>query len=184
MPVVSRAGKPDSIARMAAATRIRDYDAKDAPEIAHLFYETVREVNRAVYSSEQVRAWAPEVPDPAAWHARMSGRRTLVAEEDGEVVAFAELEGDGHLDMLYCRQDAVRRGVGSRLYGAVEERARQQGLKRIFTEASITARPFFERHGFRIVRERTVVVRGVEMTNFSMEKFLHLSDREGEQGAL
>jgi putative acetyltransferase len=86
--------------------------------------------------------------------------------------------------MLYCRKDAVRRGVGSRLYGAVEERARQWGLKRIFTEASITARPFFERHGFRIVRERTVVVRGVEMTNFAMEKSLHPSRREGEQGAL
>lgn len=45
--------------------------------------------------------------DPEEWHTCMAGRRTLVAEEDAEVVGFAELEGDGHLDMLYLRKDAV-----------------------------------------------------------------------------
>jgi hypothetical protein len=34
----------------------------------------------------------------------------------------------------------------------------------------VTARPFFERNGFRVVREQRVSCRGVEMTNFAMEK--------------
>src|ERR671917_2531320 len=127
------------MARVDETTRIRDYDAGDAPEIARLFYETVRTVNRADYSDEQVEAWAPSVPDPGEWHTRMAGRRTLVAEEGGEVVGFAELESDGRLDMLYLRKDAVGRGVGGRLYRAVEREARGRGLERIFTEASITA---------------------------------------------
>lgn len=152
--------------------RIRNYEAGDAPEIVRLFFETVRSVNRADYSEEQVEAWAPGVPDPQVWHSRMVGRRTLVAEEGGEVAGFAELEGDGHLDMLFVRGDAVGRGVGRRLYEAVEREARGQGLERIFTEASITARPFFERRGFRVVREQTVSRRGVELTNFVMEKDL------------
>lgn len=156
----------------AEEVRIRYYGAEDAAAIAHLFYETVRSVNRADYSQEQVEAWAPEVPEPEAWHARLYGRRTLVAEQGGEVVGFAELEGDGHLDMLYCRKDAVGRGVGSRLYRAIEQAARECGLGRVFTEASISARPFFKRHGFRTIRERTVLRRGVEMTNFAMEKLL------------
>jgi putative acetyltransferase len=167
---------------VAETTRIRDYGVGDAPEIARLFYETVRSVNRAAYSDEQVEAWAPDVPDPEEWHARMASRRTLVAEEGGKVVGFAELEGDGHLDMLYLRKDAVRRGVGRRLYRMVEQEARALGLGRIFTEASITARPFFERHGFRVVREQTVTVRGVPMTNFAMEKPLPPPDVEREQG--
>lgn len=153
-------------------TQIRDYRTADAPEIARLFYETVRSVNRADYSEEQVRAWAPHVTDPEEWHTRAAGRRTLVAEEGGEVVGFVELEGDGHLDRFYVRKDAVGRGVGRRLYEAVEREARALGLGRIFTEASITARPFFERQGFRVVRRRTVTVRGVSMTNFAMEKSL------------
>ena len=151
---------------------IRDYEAGDAPEIVRLFFETVRSVTRANYSDEQLEAWAPGVPDPEEWHARMAGRRTLVAEEGGEVVGFAELEYDGRLDMLYVRKDAVGRGVGRRLYEAVEREARGQGLGWIFTEASITARPFFEQQGFRGVREQMVSRRGVSMTNFVMEKKL------------
>jgi putative acetyltransferase len=151
---------------------IRYYEAGDAPEIVRLFFETVRSVNRADYSDEQLEAWAAGVPDPEEWHARMAGRRTLVAEEGGEVVGFAELEYDGRLDMLYVRKDAVGRGVGRRLYEAVEREARGQGLGWIFTEASITARPFFEQQGFRVVREQMVSRRGVSMTNFVMEKEL------------
>ena len=129
-------------------------------------------MNRADYSDEQVRDGAPVVPDPNEWHDRMAGRRTLVAEEGGEVVGFAELEGEGHLDMLYLRGNAVGRGVGRRLYEALEREARGRGLGKIFTEASITARPFFERRGFRVIREQTVAVRGVSMTNFVTEKDL------------
>jgi putative acetyltransferase len=153
-------------------TVVRDYVRGDAEPICRLFYETVRTVNLGDYSPEQVRAWAPEVPDPDAWHGRMSGRHTLVADEGGEVVGFAELEEDGHLDMLYCRPDAIGRSVGSGLYAAVEERACGLGVGRITTEASITARPFFVRHGFRVLRQNTVLREGIELTNFSMEKGL------------
>jgi putative acetyltransferase len=158
---------------MAAQNRgIRDYKAGDAPEIVRLFFETVRSVNRADYSDEQLNAWAPGLPELEEWHARMAGRRTLVAEESGEVVGFAELENDGRLDMLYVRRDTVGRGVGRLLYEAVEREARAQGLGWLFTEASITARPFFERRGFRVVREQMVSRRGVSLTNFVMRKDL------------
>ncbi len=151
---------------------IRGYEKKDAPEIVRLFYETVHSVNRPDYSKEQVEAWAPEVPDAAAWHSRMTSRKTLVAVENVEVVGFAELEENGHLDTFYLRKDAVGRGVGQCLYQAVEGEARAWGIGRIFTEASITARPFFERQGFDVVREQKVQRRGVGLTNFVMEKKL------------
>ena len=152
--------------------KVRDYEKRDATEIVHLFYETVRSVNRSDYSKEQIEAWAPEVPDAAAWHARMSARKTLVAVDNDEVVGFAELEEAGRLDMLYLRKDALGRGLGQRLYRVVEDEGRNLGLGGISTEASITARPFFERQGFRMVRKQTVWRRGVGLTNFVMEKKL------------
>ena len=161
--------------------RIRGYETGDAGTITRLFYETVRSVNRAHYTDEQVAAWAPEVPDAWGWHDRMSGRLTLVAEEaEGGVIGFAELEEDGHLDMLYVRKDAVGSGIGARLYEAIEREALDLGLGRITTEASITARPFFERRGFRLVREQSVRRRGVALTNFAMEKDLPGRGREAE----
>ena len=174
------------MATMVAAqvNRIRDYEQADAPAIARLFYDTVRSVNRADYSEEQVEAWAPAIPDAGEWHDRMAGRKTLVAEEGGEVVGFCELDEDGHLDMLYVRKDAVGRGIGRSLYEAAERAARGWDLGRIFTEASVTARPFFERRGFRVLSERRVSRQGVELTNFAMEKSLRPPDVEGEQGML
>ena len=151
---------------------IREYRAGDAVAIVRLYYDTVHAVNAADYAPNQLDAWAPEVPDAAAWHDRMSNRCTLVAVEAGAVVGFIELEADGHLDMLFCAKHAVGRGVGAGLYAALERRARDRGLDRIFTEASITARGFFQRQGFRVLQARTVHRRGVALTNFAMAKRL------------
>ena len=132
----------------------------------------VHAVNRADYSEEQLEAWAPRIPDPAEWHARMAQRLTLVAEESGEVAGFAELEVDGHLDMLNFRRGATGRGVGRQLYDAAEYEARERGARAVSTEASVTAHPFFERQGFSVVREQTVLRHGVELRNFVMQKRL------------
>ncbi|KJG63374.1 acyltransferase, partial [Raoultella planticola] len=37
-------------------------------------------------------------------------------------------------------------------------------------DASITAKPCFERHGFRVVEEQQVAVRGETFINYRMEK--------------
>jgi GNAT superfamily N-acetyltransferase len=73
--------------------------------------------------------------------------------------------------LIFPGQDAVGRSVGRRLYEATEQAARGWCLGWIFTEASII-RPFFERWGFRVVREQTVSPRSVPITNFATEKDL------------
>jgi len=52
----------------------------------------------------------------------------------------------------------------------VEEQALKLGFKRIYTEASRTARPFFERKDFRVIARQTVEKRGQSLENFLMEK--------------
>ena len=151
---------------------IRDYRPDDARAIVRLFYETIHTVNLADYTAEQADAWAPTVPDADAWNRRMSRRRTLVAERDGEVIGFADIENDGHIDFFFCRHDVVRQGVGTELYRAIEAVARGLGLGRVFTAASITARPFFERQGFRVLKRNTHVRHGVALVNYAMEKRL------------
>jgi putative acetyltransferase len=54
----------------------------------------------------------------------------------------------------------------------METEARRRGIVRLFTEASITARPFFEHSGFSLIAEQVVVCRGVEFVNFRMDKHL------------
>lgn len=149
---------------------IRKYERRDVPAIVRLFYETIHAVNSTDYSEEQLHEWAPEIPDPDIWHLRMAQRCTLVAEDNGQVLAFAELEQDGHLDMFYCHRNAVRRGVGRALFQAIEIKAIEMGVERIFAEVSITARSFFEHCGFLVKMQQSVGRRGIKLTNFVMQK--------------
>lgn len=49
-------------------------------------------------------------------------------------------------------------------------RAENNHIHHIFSEVSITAKLFFEKWGFRIVTQQTIVRKNVELTNFKMER--------------
>ena len=49
-------------------------------------------------------------------------------------------------------------------------RAKSSNIDRIFSEVSITARPFFEKQGFAVLAEQKIVRNGIELTNFKMER--------------
>ncbi len=156
-----------------APLTIHDYRPTDTHALVDLFRDTVRRVNSGDYTPEQIAAWAPEHIDAAAWHTRLQASHTLVAKIGDQVAGFANLEPDGRLDCFYIGADMQRRGVGARLLAAIEEAAHSRNLARLFTEASITARPFFEQHGFSVLRQQEVELRGMSFTNFQMQKHLH-----------
>ena len=78
----------------------------------------------------------------------------------------------GLIDHFFCHHEYQGQGVGRQLMSHVLNLAKQQGLKRVFSEVSITARPFYEHFGFSVVNEQTIEVRGQTMNNFVMEKLL------------
>ena len=152
--------------------KIRLFEAQDAEQIARLFHETVREVNVRNYSSNQVRAWAPDDIYFRNWVEVCSNRFTYVADDEGVIAGFGELEPNGHIDCFYCHKNYQRCGVGRQIYRAIEAKAVELPVSRLFTEASITAKPFFQRMGFSVVEEQEVSRRGETFINYAMEKFL------------
>jgi putative acetyltransferase len=67
---------------------IRDVKRADVPQIARLYYETVRRVNARDYSPEQIQAWAPRLYSDAFWRRRLHPYRVFVAEHAGTVIGF------------------------------------------------------------------------------------------------
>ncbi|MBF0585304.1 GNAT family N-acetyltransferase [Prosthecochloris sp. N3] len=152
---------------------VRKATDEDADHIVRIFHDTVHTVNLGDYTREQVDAWSPEMPDPEAWTShRLCTRSTFVADDNGILAGFGELERDGHIDGFYCHHQYQRQGVGSALLHRIEQEAISAGLRRLFTESSITARPFFAAHGFVVLNQQIVVRLNVELTNFLMEKRL------------
>ncbi|NJR52247.1 MAG: GNAT family N-acetyltransferase [Leptolyngbyaceae cyanobacterium CSU_1_3] len=151
---------------------IRLFETQDAEPVAQLFHDTVRTVNLGDYSSSQVSAWAPNDIHFRDWANVCRDRFTYVADDQGTIAGFGELEANGHIDCFYCHKNYQRCGVGRQLYAAIESKALALKLSRLFVEASITAKPFFLRMGFAIVQPQTVTCRGETFINYVMEKVL------------
>ena len=146
---------------------LRAYRPEDCPAMGALFYDTVHTVCTGEYDPRQLDAWAPpEGVDLGAWNESFSAHLTLVAVEDGAVVGFGDMAPDGYLDRLYVHKDYQSQGIATALCDALE--AAVSG--NIATHASITAKPFFEKRGYRVVKEQQVVRRGILLTNFVMKK--------------
>jgi len=152
----------------AAGIRVRPYVAGDLDAVIAIFQRAVREVACRDYDPAQIEAWSHVERDEwAPW--RLS-RPAWVAEVAGEPVGFSDLEPDGHLDMMFVHPAHQGQGVATALLERIEAEARTLGLFRLHLEASITARPFFERRGFRLLAPQTVELRDQCLVNFLMEK--------------
>ena len=80
--------------------------------------------------------------------------RTIVAVEDGRIIGFGDMDGHRLSGSPVCPQRLPR--AGNRLRNLRCSGNRPPRLSISPPIASITARPFFERRGWRIVREQQV----------------------------
>ncbi len=150
--------------------RIRKYEEKDAQATWKLFFNTVRNINSQDYNQQQLQAWAPDSMDLFIWNKRMQDIEPFIAQVDGIIVGYADLQNDGLIDHFFCHHNYQRQGVGRALMLHLLHEGKKRGIKYYFSQVSITARPFFEHFGFKVVKQQELEVRGQELINFVMEK--------------
>ena len=149
---------------------VREYRPADVQELANIYYNTIHLINIQHYSQEQVDVWAPESSlETEGWAKKFTRTKPFVAVAGDEIVGFAEFEPNGHIDCFYVHHEDQGCGVGSSLMKEIFNKANALKLKRVFAEVSITAKPFFESKGFKVVKQQNVTIRGIELTNFIME---------------
>lgn len=154
---------------------ITTFQQEDITEVVGLFYDTVREVNRADYSEEAIAAWAPEEEKENIlneWGSSLLKNQTFVARIKDQIVGFADIRADGYLDRLYVHKDKQRLGIASGLLMELEKWAMKEDIPLIWNFSSITAKNFFERYGFKVIEKENAERKGVLLTRFKMKKML------------
>lgn len=149
---------------------IRRYQPGDIKEIAALFHQTIHSVNAKDYTKEQLKAWSSGQINEEMWNRSFSDHHTVVAVISETIVGFGDMTSTGYLNRLYVHKDYQRQGIATAICDALEAHATAASFT---TEASVTAKPFFENRGYRLISPQQVERRGVFLTNFRMKKENH-----------
>ncbi len=145
---------------------IRKYLKEDCEHLAELFFKTVHAVNVKDYTEEELNAWADGKVNLEEWNRSFLEHYTVVAEKDGKVAGFGDIDKTGYLDRLYVHKDYQRQKIATAICDELEKAV---DVDKIVTHASITAKPFFIKRGYTVIKEQQVVRHGVSLTNYVME---------------
>ena len=150
---------------------IRNYRSEDTQALANIYFHTIHRINIKHYTQEQVDVWAPESSlEGEGWAKKFLRTDPIIAVVGDKIVGFAEFEPSGHIDCFYCHHEWIGKGVGSALMNEIFTRAKNSNIDRLFSEVSITAKPFFEKQGFVVLSEQKMVRKGIELTNYKLNE--------------
>ena len=145
---------------------IRRYKQSDCKELSELFYNTVHNVNAKDYTEEQLNVWATGQVDLKNWNLSLQEHYSIVVVENDVIVGFGDIDKTGYLDRLFVHVNYQGKGIAC----AICDQLEQFVVGTITTHASITARPFFEKRDYKVVKEQQVERQETFLTNYVMVK--------------
>ena len=144
--------------------------SSDLKEICELFYETITIINKYDYNDEQIRVWSNRRNVLLKQDNFFNSLYTIVAIENNKIVGYGNIDKNGYLDHLYVHKNYQRRHIATLLCDKLENYNKE--IKELTVHSSITAKPFFEKRGYKVVKEQTVELDGVNINNYLMKKVI------------
>jgi putative acetyltransferase len=149
---------------------IREAENNELSIIQRMCSDTISAVCKKDYNNDQIKVWVSGIENTERWNNNLSDQYLLVAELKSEIIGFISLKDGFYIDFLYVHKDYQSKGVAKKLYMEIEEKAISEKQLSLMADVSITAKPFFEKIGFKIIQEQHVKLNGIELTNYKMEK--------------
>ena len=158
------------------AITFRPATTADIPELKSLFCNTVLTINARDYTTEEVADWASCADRPGHWEKLLATLHFIAAcDAEGRIVGFTSIRNDGYLHSMFVHKDHQGEGIATALLQQIEAYATEHGIRKITSEVSITARPFFEHRGYAVEREQRAQANRLQLTNYVMRKVLPTS---------
>lgn len=153
---------------------IRTAKLSDASEVKELFQDTVLNINKRDYSKAEVEDWASCGNDLSHIEEMIKTHYFIVAvNRQSQIVGFSSITQQSYLHSMFVHKDFQGQGIATLLLKEIERYATMNGIARITSEVSLTARPFFEKRGYIVTKEQKRKANQLSLTNFWMVKFLN-----------
>lgn len=143
---------------------LRKYKNNDFEKVYEIFVSSVSETCKKDYDPIQIHAWlyGKSKEDFAR---SLFESNAYVYEIDEKIVGFGNVDDNAYVDKLYVSPKYQNQNVGTSILTKLEE-----NFSRLTVHASITAKPFFTKRGYVVLKENVVVRKGVRLTNYLMQK--------------
>jgi putative acetyltransferase len=151
---------------------IRAYQPGDLDEVISIFNQAVLGTANQFYTLEQCQAWQSGVSDRTQFGFRLQRGMTLIGECQGQLAAFGQLHPANHINLLYCIPEFSGRGIASAILQRLEAMAQALDVTEILTEASLSARSYFEHRSYQIIAIEIVTRQGIDLQRVRMKKRL------------
>ncbi len=121
---------------------VRAATEEDAEAIFRVHSDSIRVLCSGRYEPEAIAAWIA-VRSPASYCVALASRALYVAERQGEIVGFGQLDpAKGEIEACYVAPDAVGAGIGAALLLRMETDARRRGHPSVRLNSTLNAEKF------------------------------------------
>ena len=99
-------------------------------------------IRRQVFIEEQ------NVPEDMEWDEFDASASHFLALKNNQAIACARLKTDGQIGRMAVLPEHRGKGIGKQLLQFVLQEAAEQNLNNVYLHAQVSARVFYEKHGF------------------------------------
>ncbi len=158
---------------MINSLRLRQIRPLDQLTLRQIYADAIESQGSNLYTEEQIQAWSALAWLPGVLDRPLAEGKGWLSYESAEVAAFAIRYPSNRLALLYCRGIYTRRGHASNLLRYIEDEARFEGQKYLFTEASLFSYKLLLRLEWKINKSEKITIGGVNFNRFLMYKDLN-----------
>lgn len=147
--------------------RIEQFQPKHAAAVARVHRNSIRQIASEDCTEEEIATWSSQVSKNLDIP---EDKHRFIALQGKAVIGFAEYRENNEITNLYVHPRFTRQGIGSQLPAKIEKEARSRGLSYPKAKATVTAKPFYERHGYEVLHETTYQIEGQELKVYKVLK--------------
>jgi len=126
----------------------------EAEECWNIRNQAIRYGCKNSYDDAVIAAWTPEKMPESYRNVIVANPFFVVDVTDGRLGATGFLDlSSGSVEAVFTLPQYTGKGLGSQIIEAIKSEARERGFEQLTLSSTPNAQPFYEKHGFKFLRE-------------------------------
>ena len=151
---------------------LKQITKKDQLDLKKIYFDSIISIDERIYNNEQKIAWASQAWDNKIFDLTIKEGQGWLINDKKKKIAFASRYPNNRIALLYCKGDSQRKGYGTKLLHKLEKDAKEDGLPRLSTEASLISYKLFLRNNWEIIRKEKIIIKNITFERYKMIKTL------------